>query len=129
VAVGLRLAGHDLLVDDVDVEGEVGVGIDIVNDGSVLVRSSRFSRLDGVPFRIGPLAAPVIRQNLFTRGRAAGAAAAFDVAPNAAPAVIDNVFVDYVAAELIQPSEAGTDAAAHRELLHHNYVIRSHGRQ
>jgi serine/threonine protein phosphatase PrpC len=94
IAVGLRLSGHDLHVDDVTVEGAVEVGMDIANDGAIVVRSSRFDELAGLPLRIGAGARPVVRHNIFVhRGQPRGAAV--QIAPDAAPEIRGNLFVGY----------------------------------
>ena len=63
IAVGLELSGHALHVEDVEVEGEVGIGMDFINDGDITVFASRITNLKGLPLHIGAGAHPVIRQN------------------------------------------------------------------
>jgi serine/threonine protein phosphatase PrpC len=113
MATGFRLSGHDLVVDDVAVEGHVGTGMDVQNDGAVLVRSSRFSIAHGVPMKIGAGAQPVIRQNVFRRAAAEAHSPALEVDPGATPQFADNLFVGYAEA-----------AIGPRERLNGNYVIK-----
>ena len=112
IAVGLRLAGHDLQVDDVTVEGAVGVGMDVVNDGMVVVRASRFSEIDGMPIRIGPGARPVVRQNLFLHG--GGTGTPIEIASGASPDIRGNLFAGYSALQAPAPRHP---------LVEGNYVI------
>jgi len=130
IAVGLRLAGHDLIIDDVEVEGSVDTGVDILNDGAILVRSSRFSSIDGQPIRIGPAATPQLRQNVFRRGPARPGTAALDVAASAAPRLTANLFLGYGETEAVKLDEADAAGPRARELLKDNYLIKSqdHGR-
>jgi serine/threonine protein phosphatase PrpC len=130
VAVGFRLAGHDLVVDDVAVEGHVGTGMDILNDGAVVVRSSRFADVEGVPIKIGPTAQPVIRQNVFTRSQHGLTPAAIDVAAGATPQLADNLFLGYTEASVVAAGTGEGATVRARELLRGNYVIKGqdHGR-
>lgn len=94
LTTGIRLAGHDALVDDVTIEGAVAVGMDVVADGSLVIRSSRFERVDGLPLRVGAATRPEIRQNLFVN-RSATDQGAVAVAADAVPTVVGNLFVGY----------------------------------
>jgi serine/threonine protein phosphatase PrpC len=120
ISVGLRLTGHDLQVDDVTVEGTVGVGMDIVNDGSILVRASRLSDIDGLPLRVGPAARPVIQQNLFVHRTGARAAAA-ELAPDAEPNLQGNLFVGY-------PEVLKSPTPRQQQLVEDNFAIRGQSR-
>jgi serine/threonine protein phosphatase PrpC len=117
IDVGLRLSGHDVSVDDVSVEGSVAVGMEIVNDGAIVVRGSRFTGIKGIPMRIGASARPAVRQNLFVRAPADEDAfgVAIAIAGAAAPQLTGNVFVGF--SETLGP-------AARHELMHGNYSIR-----
>lgn len=94
MTVGVRLAGNNVVLDDVAIEGTIGVGVDVERDGAILVRGCRFSEVEGVPLRIGAKARPVIRQSLFVRP-AGGELAAFEIAAEATPGLIDNLLVGY----------------------------------
>lgn len=67
MAAGVRIAGHDVVLDDVTVEGAIAVGVDIANDGAIVIRSSRFVDVAGLAMRVGPATRPAVRQNLFVR--------------------------------------------------------------
>jgi PPM family protein phosphatase len=122
MAVGLRLTGHDVVVDDVAVEGAVGVGVDVAQDGSIAVRGSRFSNVRGVPIRLGAGSRPEIRQNVFS---AHGAAAdhVIDAPESAAPRLIDNVFAGY---SQVYAASGGRPDPRNAALLKDNFAIR-HG--
>lgn len=124
IAVGIRIAGHDAIVDDISVEGDVGVGVDIVNDGAILVRSSRLVDVTGLPLRLGPLSRPLIRQNQFIRSATTDQARAIEIADNAMPQLVANVFVNY------RNPVTGAAVPVDR-FLRDNYVIRdtNHGRE
>ncbi len=123
IAVGIRITGHDAIVDDISVEGDVGVGVDIVNDGAILVRSSRLVDVTGLPMRLGPLSRPLIRQNQFIRSAPTDQARAIEIADNAMPQLVANVFVNY------RNPVTGAAVPVDR-LLQDNYVIRdNHGRE
>jgi serine/threonine protein phosphatase PrpC len=94
MTVGVRLAGDRVVLDDVTIEGTIGVGVDVEGVGTILVRGCRFSAVEGVPMRIGPGARPLIRQNLFVRP-AGGELAALAMAADARPELIDNLLVGY----------------------------------
>jgi serine/threonine protein phosphatase PrpC len=133
VATGLRLAGHDLIVDDVTIEGQIDTGVDVQGDGAILVRASRFANLDGVAIRIAAGAKPAIRQNAFTRTTRAGAGGrhAIDAGEGTATELVDNVFSGYAEREIVKLAAAPTEAAAQaRALLQGNYIMggRSNGR-
>jgi serine/threonine protein phosphatase PrpC len=120
IATALRLSGHDLHIDDVTVEGTVGVGLEIVNDGTVVVRASRLTDIEGLPLRIGDGARPVIRQNIFAHARGVQSPA-MEIAARAEPEVRGNVFVGYT--DIL--SGGGTRQGA---LLEGNYMVRQQPR-
>ena len=95
ISVGLRLTGHDVLVNDVTIEGAVLLGVDVSSDGAVAVRSSRFADVQGLPMRIGPGARPDVRQNVFVRKTSSETSAAIDVANSGSPQLTANVFAGY----------------------------------
>ena len=80
LSLGLRLTGHNVLVDDVTIEGAVLLGVDVASAGAIEVRASRFADVQGLPMRIGSGAQPVVRQNVFVRKATADPDAAIDVA-------------------------------------------------
>ena len=80
LSVALHLSGDDVIVDDVSIEGDVLVAVEVAGAGSIAVRSSRFSDVQGVAIRVGPGAKPSIRHNVFIRKASSGAEAAIDVA-------------------------------------------------
>jgi PPM family protein phosphatase len=120
MAVGLRLTGHDIVVDDVAVEGAVDVGLDIVQDGAIEVRGSRFSDLRGVPIRLGAGSRPAIRQNLFSAGGRA-ALHAIDAPASALPRLSDNTFDGY---SEIYAALGGRPDPRNAELLKDNFMVR-----
>ena len=130
MAVGIRLAGHQLVVDDVTVEGFVGVGVDVQNDGDVLVRGSRFSDLHGSAIRTSAGAKPAVRRNVFARTVAA-TRPAVEIGAGTAPLLIDNVFAGYKETEIVEtvPSAPAATSAV-RELLQRNFFVGglNHGR-
>lgn len=95
MTVGLRLAGDQIVVDDVAIEGTIGVGVDVEGEGAMLVRGCRFSDVTGLPLRIGAQAAPVVRQSLFVQSTGAWPLAAIEIAAEGTPAIVDNLFVGY----------------------------------
>jgi serine/threonine protein phosphatase PrpC len=132
IAVGVRLTGHHLIVDDVTVEGDVGVGIDIQNDGDVLVRGSRFADLQGLAIRTSAGAKPAVRQNVFVR-HAAASRPALEIGAGTSPLFVDNVFAGYKEPEIVEtvsPAPASTALSPVRELLQRNFVVSgpNHGR-
>ena len=98
IAVGLELSGHAVRVEDVEVEGEVGIGMDFINDGDVTVFASRISNLKGLPLHIGAGAHPVIRQNHVVH-EAGAKVPAIDVSRDAASDIdgniVGNLFLGY----------------------------------
>lgn len=92
--VGLSLAGHDLRVDDVSVEGVVSVGVDVVTDGTVAVRTSSFTSITGTPVRIGAAAHPIVERNTFVHTGTARLPA-LELATDSTPDIRSNVFVGY----------------------------------
>jgi serine/threonine protein phosphatase PrpC len=113
-AVGVRLSG-DAEIDDLTVEQNVGVGIDVPNDTSGIVRTSRFAALSGVAVRVAPMARPRFERDLFVR-EPGGRSAAIEAAAESTPEFRDNVFVGY-------PEVIKTDAARREQLLQHNLLI------
>jgi serine/threonine protein phosphatase PrpC len=93
--VGLYLAGNDVTVDDVTVEGAVLVAVEVAGTGSIAVNSSRFSDVQGVGIRVGSGATPTIRHNVFTRKAPASTEPAIEVADSAAPELTANLFFGY----------------------------------
>jgi PPM family protein phosphatase len=121
LSVGLQLSGHDVIVDDVTVEGDVLVAVEVASTGSIGVHSSRFSDVQGVAIRVGPGAKPSIRHNVFIRKGASSAEAAIDVADSASPHLMANLFVGFPTAV----RWAAADPDFHRD----NFFMRgSHGR-
>ncbi len=119
IAVGLKLDGADTSVDDVTVEGNIDVGIDVQNDGVVVLRASRFHEIQGLPLRIGGAARPTVRQNLFVGG-ADERGPAVQVQGDAQPTLVGNLFVGY--AEAI-----GAPPPQREQLIRGNYLIRAPG--
>jgi serine/threonine protein phosphatase PrpC len=119
IGTALSLAGNNLVIDDVAIEGDVGVGIEVLSDGVVLVRSSRFTNISGVPMRLAAASRPQIRQNWFS-GRTP---VAVQIARSATPEFQANVFTGFQ-----EPVEA--PVARWPQFMEQNYVIRgsAHGR-
>ena len=121
LSVGLHLSGHDVIVDDVTVEGDVLVAVEVASTGSIAVQSSRFTDVQGVALRIGAGAKPSIRHNVFVRKASSGTEAAIDVADSASPQLMANLFVGYPNA--VRWTAGGS--SLHRD----NFFMRgSHGR-
>jgi PPM family protein phosphatase len=121
LSVALQLSGHDVMVEDVTIEGDVLVGVEVASTGSIGVHSSRFSDVQGVAIRVGPGAKPSIRHNVFIRKAASGTDAAIDVADSGSPQLLANLFVGY--------PDAVRWAAAGPELHRDNFFMRgNHGR-
>ena len=121
LSVGLHLSGHDVIVDDVTIEGDVLVAVEVAGTGSIAVHSSRFSDVQGVAIRIGPGATPSIRHNVFIRKASSGTEAAIEVADSASPQLMANLFVGY--ANAVRWAAGGPDL--HRD----NFFMRgTHGR-
>jgi hypothetical protein len=115
IAVGLKLGGKGVDIDDVTLEGNIEIGIDVQNDGATVLRASRFDEVRGLPLRIGGTATPVIRQNLFIPGPE-DAGPAVHLQDDAHPTLDANVFVGY--------SEAiGAPPSRRERLAHGNYMI------
>jgi hypothetical protein len=109
MSVALRLAGHDLHLTDVEVAGNVDVGIDVAGDGTTSVRAARFSGVTGVPMRAGNGSRPMVVNNVFARP-ASGRSPAIEAAPDAMPDIRDNVFIGYaepVQSEAVRTLPAG----------------------
>ena len=121
LSVALHLSGHDVIVEDVTIEGDVLVAVEVASAGSIAVHSSRFSEVQGVAMRIGPGATPSIRHNVFARKASSGTEAAIEVADSASPQLVANLFVGY--ANAVQWAAGGPDL--HRD----NFFMRGpHGR-
>jgi serine/threonine protein phosphatase PrpC len=123
ISVGLRLTGHDVLVDDVTIEGAVLMGVDVVGSGAIAVRGSHFTDVQGLPMRIGAGAQPDIRRNVFVRKGSSPSGAAIEVAGTGSPQMTANVFVGYQ-----NPVEG--PAGGGSQLLRDNFFLRgvTHGR-
>jgi serine/threonine protein phosphatase PrpC len=115
VGVGLRLAGHDVRVNDITVEGTIEVGLEIANDGDISVRTSRLTGITGIPVRVASGAHPRFERNTFLR-QMPGRVPALEVAADASPELEDNVFVGY--SEVLK-----ADATRREQLLQGNLVI------
>jgi serine/threonine protein phosphatase PrpC len=120
MAVGLRLTGHDVVVDDVAIDGAVDVGLDVAQDGAIEVRGSRFTNVRGVPIRLGAGSRPGIRQNVFSAG-SAGAKHVIDAPESALPRLIDNVFAGY---SQLYAASGGRPDPRDAELFRENFAIR-----
>jgi serine/threonine protein phosphatase PrpC len=121
LSVGLRLSGDGVVVDDVTIEGDVLVAVEVAGTGSIAVRSSRFSEVQGVAIRVGPGASPAIRHNVFVRSAASGTTPAIEAADTASPQLLANLFAGY--ANPVQWVAGGPDL--HRD----NFFMRGpHGR-
>ena len=94
LSVALQLSGHDVIVEDVTIEGEVLVAVEVAGTGAISVHSSRFADVEGVAIRVAPGATPSIRHNIFVR-KMSGTEAAIEVAGSASPRVTENLFVGY----------------------------------
>jgi serine/threonine protein phosphatase PrpC len=114
ISVGLRLTGHNVLVDDVTIEGAVQVGIDVANHGAMTIRASHFADVQGLPIRVGPGARPHIRQNVFSRS-AFTDIPAIEVIDSGSPLLAANLFAGY--ANALQWPAAGPD------VLRNNFFI------
>ncbi len=95
LSVAIHLSGNDVTVEDVTIEGDVGVAVEVASRGTIAVHSSRFLDVPGVAIRVGPGAQPSIRHNVFTRKAASSTDAAIEVADTAAPRLIANTFIGY----------------------------------
>lgn len=122
ISVGLRLTGHDVHVDDVTIEGAVSLGVEVVNNGAIVIRASHFSDVQGLPMRIGPGAQPDVRQNVFVRKASTDTGAAIEVSSSGSPQLTANLFVGYQNA--VQWSTGGS------QVLRDNFFMRgvTHGR-
>lgn len=115
LAVGVRVAASDARIEDVSIEAHVAIGIDVVSDGDVTIRTSRFSDVDGLPVRVGSMARPHLEHDVFVH-EPVTRSPAIDIAAEAMPQLKNNVFVGY--------ADAIKDAG-HREqqLQQHNLVV------
>jgi serine/threonine protein phosphatase PrpC len=121
LSVALHLLGHDVIVDDVTIEGDVLVAVEVAGTGAITVHSSRFTEVQGVAIRVGPGASPSIRHNVFVRTASSGTEAAIEAADSASPQLIANLFVGY--ANPVRWAAGGPDL--HRD----NFFMRGmHGR-
>jgi serine/threonine protein phosphatase PrpC len=121
LSVALQLSGDDVIVEDVIVEGDVLVGVEVASAGSIAVRTSRFSDVQGVAIKVGPGAQPSIRHNVFTRKPSSGTDAAIEVADSASPEVVANLFAGY--------SNAVRWVAGGADVHRNNFFLRGmHGR-
>ena len=121
LSVGIHVTGHDVIVDDLTIEGDVLVGVDLSNRGAMAVKASRFTDVRGIPLRVGSGAQPDIQHNLFIRKPSSSAGAAIEVDNAGAPHLLANVFVGYVNA--VQWTTGGS------EVQRDNFFIRgTHGR-
>lgn len=123
MTIGLHLAGHNVVIDDVGIEGNIGVGVDVEGDGAIVVRGCRFSEVTGVPLRIGAKARPVIRQSLFVRPASGEQRAAIEIAAEATPELVDNLLVGY--GDGAQPSSGYWTPSRIQQLFRGNYRIRT----
>ena len=110
------------------VGGERAVGreaglVDVEGDGAILVRGCRFSKVAGVPLRIGAKARPVIRQSLFVRPAGADELAAIEIAAEATPELVDNLLVGY--GERVRGSPEHWTPTRLEQLFRGNYRIRA----
>ncbi|HXG86747.1 MAG TPA: protein phosphatase 2C domain-containing protein [Vicinamibacterales bacterium] len=119
LGVALRLAGHDLVVEDVTIEGAVQVGIEVLNPGAIAIRSSQFADVQGLPIRINAGAQPDVRQNLFVRKTSPDARPAIEVSDSGSPQLNANLFVGY--ANAVQWTSGGT------RVVRDNFFIREPG--
>ena len=115
IGVGILLAGHELRVADVTIEGTVDVGVDVLNDGAISVRTSRLTGITGLPARVSGAAHPRFDRNVFVR-LASGRAPAIDVTADATPELKDNVFIGY-------PEVLTTDAGRRDQMLQGNLIV------
>lgn len=115
VATGMRIEGDGIVLDDTTFEGNIEVGVDIRHGGEVMIRSSRFSDVQGLPVRIGTGARPLLRQNLFLQQRERRGPVVH-VQEGAQPALVSNVFVGYA-------DPIGAAAAQRQLLLRGNFVM------
>jgi serine/threonine protein phosphatase PrpC len=119
---GVQLAGDDIVVDNVEIEGTMGAGVVVEGDGRILIHGSRFSELTGMPLRIGANARPTIRQSLFVR-HGSGELSPIELAAEAAPELVDNVLAGY-GERVRAPAEKWTPSRV-EELFRGNYRIRT----
>jgi PPM family protein phosphatase len=143
MTVGIRLAGDNIVIEDVAIEGTIQVGVDVEGEGGILIRGCRFSEVVGTPLRIAAAARPVLRQNLFVRPAAFAEASAsakataektavkagaeplvaIEMAAKAAPELVDNLFVGYT--ERVRDSSESWTPAQLEQLFRGNYRIRA----
>jgi hypothetical protein len=95
--------GGTLTVDDVTFEGDIGAGVDSAGPSELIVQSSRFARVTGVPLRVHGAAVALIRENAFIA--AIGAAGAIDHQAAVAPTLQRNLFVRFDA-PIVPPAAA-----------------------
>ena len=114
-AVGIRVAGAGIAVEDVTIEGMLGVGLDVVTGATATVRASRLSGIPGVALRAAAGARPDVVRSVFVQG-AGGQGRALDIATDAMATLQENVFIGF--AEL---TPAG--APVRRQLQPGNLVL------
>jgi hypothetical protein len=116
LAVGVRVAASDARIEDVSIEANVAIGIDVVSDGDVTIRTSRFSDVDGLPVRVGSMARPHLEHDVFVH-EPVTRSPAIDIAAEAMPQLKNNVFVGY--------PDAIKDAGHRDQLLRQNLIVGS----
>jgi hypothetical protein len=112
--LGVAVRAADVLIDDLTLEGQIGIGVGIDGENAVL-RSSVFEMVSGVPIRIVGDVAPAIRHNVFRAAPGSGQVA-IDAGATAAPRLAGNVFVHFQ--RVINP-----DARAEELLRHANVIV------
>lgn len=117
IGVGIRLAGHELHVADVTLEGALDVGVDVLNDGTISVRTSQLTGITGLPVRVAGPAHPRFDRNVFVRP-ASHRGAALELSADATPELKDNVFIGYT--EVLT-----ADASRRDQLLQGNLILGS----
>jgi serine/threonine protein phosphatase PrpC len=122
MAAGARLSGNNVVLEDVVIEGVLGVGVSIEREGTVLVRGCRFSDVSGVALKIDERASPTIRQSLFVRSATTLPAAAIEIAAQAVPELVDNLLVGY--SDGVRVHTAPGTASRSDELMRGNFRIR-----
>ena len=114
-AAGVRIAGGGVVLEDITIDGMLGVGIDLLAGVTAEVRASRLSGIQGVALRAAAGARPSVVRSVFVQG-AGGTGRAFEISTDATATFDDNVFVGF-------PELARADAAARRQLLPRNLVL------
>lgn len=109
---GLLINGPGVTVDDVTLEGTIGVGVDVVAEGAT-IRSSRFERLTGTAIRLAH-EDTTLRQNVFRAGGET-APAAVTVVGGAAGHFEGNVFERFPHA--VDPAARADDLIGHDNVV------------